>query len=221
MSKRELEPELLDQLPPDDPVAGKIHRDILRYNRLQGNFRWMRRVLSESLRAGDRVLEIAAGEGRLLAALSQDGLLDRAGRVAAFDAICPRPDCCPDGVDWTVCRAEDFVGYGKFDVILVCHFLHQLPDAALHQLGRQLAGARLILAAETRRHPLAELLCQASRLIGFSAEGIGDGLKSIRAGFRGEELKALLELEAARWQLTVEETLLGSYRLVAQQPGQP
>lgn len=243
MSKRELQPELLDQLPPGDPVAARIHRDILRYNRMLGNFEWIRRVLSESLQAGDRVLEIAAGEGRLLAALSQDGppaqagrvqnaepglgvpsksgLLARAGRVAAFDAICPRPENCPEQVEWTVCRAEDFADYGEFDVILVCHFLHQLPPETLRQLGQQLAGARLILAAETRRHPLAAGLCRASRLIGFSAEGIGDGLKSIRAGFRSEELKELLELDAARWRIKVEETLLGSYRLIAEQSRQP
>ena len=220
MSMRELQPELLDQLPPGDPVAAKIHRDILRYNRMQGNFEWMRRVLSVSLREGDRVLEIAAGEGQLLTALSQDGLIKRASRVAAFDAICPRPSGCPDEVEWTVCRAEDFESYGEFDVILVCHFLHQLPEEALRQLGKRLGGARLILAAETRRHPLAVGLCRASRLIGFSAEGIDDGLKSIQAGFRGEELKTLLELEEASWQLTIKETLLGSYRLVANKAGQ-
>ena len=236
---REVQPELLDQLPPGDPVAAKIHRDILRYNRMQGNFEWFRRVLSQSLQDGDRVLEIAAGEGRLLSALAQDGLLGpagredgnagnaepglqaRASRVAAFDAICPRPENCPEQVEWTVCRAEDFADYGAFDVILVCHFLHQLPEETLRQLGRQLAGARLILAAETRRHPLAAGLCRASRLIGFSAEGIGDGLKSIRAGFRGGELKELLELDEARWRVKLTETLLGSYRLIAEKPGQP
>ena len=320
MSMREVQPELLDQLPPGDPVAARIHRDILRYNRMQGNFEWIRRALSESLRDGDRVLEIAAGEGRLLSALAQSaelglgvpagsglpgpagrdagnagpqpgsppcgrpahagrardaelglgvptgsglpgpagrgagnagpkpgspsrgrpahaglahdaelglgvptkpGLLARASRVAAFDAICPRPENCPEQVEWTVCRAEDFADYGAFDVILVCHFLHQLPEETLRQLGRQLAGARLILAAETRRHPLAAGLCRASRLIGFSAEGIGDGLKSIRAGFRGGELKELLELDEARWRVKLTETLLGSYRLIAEKPGQP
>jgi hypothetical protein len=123
-------------------------------------------------------------------------------------------------VEWTVCRAEDFAGYGEFDVILVCYFLHQLPDEALRQLGQQFSGARLILAAETRRHPLAAVLCRASRLVGFSAEGIGDGLKSIRAGFRGGELKELLGLDAATWRLTLEETLLGSYRLMAHQTPQ-
>jgi len=131
MLTREVQPELLDQLPPDDPVAAKIHRDILRYNRMQGNFRWMRDVLKHSLKEGDRVLEIAAGEGRLLEALFEDGLLDPAGRVAALDALCPRPARCPDKVEWTVCRAEDFPDYGDFDVILVCHFLHQLPEPVL------------------------------------------------------------------------------------------
>ncbi len=221
MLTREVQPELLDRLPSGDPVAAQIHRDILRYNRMQGNFEWMCRELAASLEDGDRVLEIAAGEGHLLQALSQRGLLQRAGRVAAFDAICPRPESCPEEVEWTVCRAEDFERYGAFDVIVVCHFLHQLPAATLRHLGEQWAGARLILAAETRRHPLALGLCRASRLIGFSTAGIGDGLKSIRAGFCGEELKELLGLDEASWRVTLNETLLGSYRLVADKCGHP
>lgn len=218
MLTREVQPELLDQLPPGDPVAAKIHRDILRYNRMQGNFRWMRDVLRQSLKEGDRVLEIAAGEGRLLEVLQRDGLLGKVSRVAAFDAACPRSACCEDTVEWTVCRAEDFAHYDDFNVILVCHFLHQLPEEAIRQLGKRLAGARLVVAAETRRHPLASGLCRASRLIGFSAEGIDDGLKSIRAGFSGEELKELLELDESGWRININETLLGSYRMVAEQP---
>lgn len=219
MITREVQPELLDELPPGDPVAAAIHRDILRYNRMQGNFRWMSEVLRRSLRKGDRVLEVAAGEGRLLAALQEDGLTMQMGRVAAFDAACSKPDHCEEKVEWEVCRAEDFADYGEFDLILVCHFLHQLPDEAIRRLGKQLAGARLIVAAETRRHPLAAGLCRASRLIGFSAEGIDDGLKSIRAGFRDMELKKLLELDEASWHINISETLLGSYRLVAEKPG--
>lgn len=220
MLKREVESELLDQLSANDPVAVQMHRDILRYNRMLGNFDWMRRVLSDSLKRGDRVLEIAAGQGHLMEALSLDGLVERAGRVAAFDAACPKPDNCPAKVEWTVCRAEDFVEYRDFDIVLVCHFLHQLSDKALDHLGKQLSGARLILAAETRRHPLALGLCRASRLIGFSVAGIDDGLKSIRAGFRGKELKRLLQLDEASWKLMIKETMLGSYRLRADKVGQ-
>jgi len=217
MSSREVEPELLDQLPSDDPVAVKIHRDILRFNYLMGNFRWIGRELSQCLRPGDRVLEIAAGQGHLLSALAKRGVINEAKHVAAFDAICPRPVNCPEGVEWTVCRAEEFTDYRNYDVILVCHFLHQLPAEVLRELGEQFRHARLILAAEPRRHPLAVGLCKASRLIGFSKVGIGDGLTSIHAGFRGEELTKMLGLNAARWRFTYSETWLGSYRLRAEQ----
>jgi hypothetical protein len=141
------------------------------------------------------------------------------GRLAAFDAACSRPGHCKEEVEWEVCRAEDFSAYGEFDVILICHFLHQLPGGVIRRIGRQLAGARLVVAVETRRHPLALCLCRASRLIGFSAEGIGDGVKSIRAGFRGGELKELLALDEPRWRVTLDETLLGSYRMVAEHTG--
>ena len=216
MLSRKVEPELLDQVPADDPVALKIHRDILRYNRLMGNFRWVGREVRRSLRQGDRVLEIAAGQGHLLNALAKRKLLTRAGHVAAFDAACSRPELCPEGVEWSVCRAEDFSGYRNFDVILVCHFLHQLSADALQALGEQLAHARVIIAAEPRRHPLAVRLCKASRLIGFSQEGICDAYTSIHAGFRRDELTTLLGLDAARWGFNYSETWLGSYRLRAE-----
>ena len=216
MTAREVQPELLDQLPPGDPVAARIHRDILRYNRMQGNFQWIAEVLRQSLLDGDRVLEIAAGEGRLLETLEQHALTARMGRLAAFDAACARPGHCQEKVEWEVCRAEDFSAYGEFDVILICHFLHQLPDEVIRRIGKQLAGARLIVAVETRRHALAAGLCRASRLIGFSAEGIADGVKSIRGGFRGGELKELLELDDARWRVKLDETLLGSHRMMAE-----
>lgn len=217
MSSREVEPELLDQLPSDDPVAVKIHRDILRFNQLMGNFRWMSRELSQCLRPGDRVLEVAAGQGHLLSSLAKRGVLSEAAQVAAFDAACPRPENCPEGVEWTVCRAEEFTEYSNYDVILVCHFLHQLPTEALRELGAQFRHARLVIAAEPRRHPLAVGLCKASRLIGFSEFGIGDALTSIHAGFRGDELTKMLGLDAAQWRFTYNETWLGSYRLRAAQ----
>ncbi|MFP4157486.1 MAG: hypothetical protein ACLFU4_07710 [Opitutales bacterium] len=217
MRNRDVQPEQLDRLSHDDGVAACIHRDILRYNRIMGNFSWMVGALRQVLKPGDRVLEIAAGRGQLIRVLAEEGVLDGAARVAAFDAACPRPEDCPAGVEWSVCRAEDFAAYQDFNVILSCHFLHQLEDAALRALAADCRHAEVWIAAEPRRHRLASVLCRASALIGFSRAGIGDGLTSIRAGFRGAELPRLLGLEGAEtWQVQTHETWLGRYGLLAQ-----
>lgn len=215
MKSRDVQPEQLDRLPHDDLVAQQIHRDIFRYNQLMGNFRWIARTLKAQLRPGDRVLEIAAGRGQLLRSLWRAGVLESAGRIAGFDAACPRPPDCPPEVEWSVCRAEDFADYAGFNVIVSCHFLHQLEDAALQALGRDCRHVDLWVAAEPRRHGLAVALCRASALIGFSRAGIGDGLTSLRAGFRGAELPRLLGLDAGRWAVATSETPLGRYGLVA------
>lgn len=215
MSRRVVQPEQLDQLPHNDVVAQRIHRDIRRYNQLMGNFRWMANALRRGLRSGDRVLEIAAGRGQLIRALHRDGILRPAARVAAFDAACPRPEDCPESIEWSVAKAETFADYGSFNVIVCCHFLHQLEDAALATLGQAIGEADLLLATEPRRHWSASLLCRASALIGFSRAGIGDGLTSIRAGFQGCELPQLLGWDRPQRQFTTSESLLGRYTLAA------
>ncbi|PXA04569.1 hypothetical protein DDZ13_05175 [Coraliomargarita sinensis] len=216
MQIRNVQPEQLDSVPYDDEVARRIHRDIYRFNQLMGNFRWTSNVLKNSLRPGDRVLEIAAGRGQLIQRLHKEGELIKAGRVAAFDAACPRPPDCPSDVEWSVCRAEEFTDYADFNVIISCHFLHQLEDSALHSLGHICSHVDVWIAAEPRRHLLATSLCRASALIGMSRDGIGDGLTSIRAGFRKQELPQLLGLQKEHWQLETNETLLGRYGLFAE-----
>ncbi len=216
MRTRDVQPEQLDCLSHDDRVATLIHRDILRYNRIMGNFAWVAEALRKALRPGDRVLEIAAGRGQLIRSLVRAGVLDGAARVAAFDAACPRPGDCPAEIEWSVCRAEDFPDYRGFNVLVSCHFLHQLENAALRALAADCRHADLWIAAEPRRHPLASLLCRASALIGFSRAGIGDGLTSIRAGFRRVELPRLLGLEDGEWDVEINETRLGRYGLVAE-----
>lgn len=212
---RQVHPEVLDQLPADHPTARQIHRDIDRYNRILGNYPWIQQVLASDLQPGDRVLEIAAGQGKLLHHLRQRGTLTPASRIAAFDAICPRPPYLPASVEWTTTDAESFPDYAAFNVILVNHFWHQLSDEALAVMGQHLQSARVILANETLRRPQAHLLCRLSRLIGFSKAGIHDGLRSVEAGFRGDELPTLLGINVPAWRCQILEHPLGAYRLRA------
>lgn len=214
-SPRVVEDELLDTLPYGDATSERIHKDIHRYNRILGHYRWMHRQLAKHLREGDRVLEIAAGRGKLLNVLASTGALKRASAVTAFDAVCDRPADLPDDMQWHICRAEDYTGYLEADVVIVCNFFHQLQNEALNKLGLELRNCRLILATETHRSPIAYRLCQLSRLIGFSAEGIGDGTKSLHAGFKGNELAEGLCLSPNEWKIQADASWLGRYRMCA------
>ena len=216
-SPRVVEEEVLDSLSFDDPLTARIHRDIDRYNRILGHYSWIVKMLNEFARPSDRLLEIAAGSGRLLKRLHSNGALDPFSSVKAFDAVCEKPKDLPESIDWHVCRAEEFTDYHKADIIIVCNFYHQLNDHALRRLGAEMSKARLLLAAETHRSSIAYRLCQASRLIGFSSIGIGDGLKSLHAGFRERELPTLLNLAPNKWTVKTNASHLGWYRMNAHQ----
>ncbi len=95
------------------------------------------------------------------------------------------------------------------------HFLHQLEPQALQELGAALQGARVVLACETLRRPWALALCRLSRLIGFSRAGIHDGVLSLKAGFRAQELPQLLGFAASDWQCECKEGFPGWYRMCA------
>lgn len=211
---RRVEPEQLDCLPASHPTAVTIHRDIRRYNAMLGNYRWFVRQLRSRLKPGDRILEVAAGTGSLCQYLLAKQVATPE-QLTGFDAICPRPTTLPDAVNWQVCDALTFEHYAQHDIILVNHFLHQLTETELAQLGQQLSQARVLLACETLRRHYAWQLCQLSRLIGFSRAGIDDGLKSVHAGFIGSELPQLLALEPNSWTVSCYEGFPGWYRMVA------
>lgn len=215
MRHRIIEDELLDALEYRDPLSHCIHRDIHRYNCLLGNYRWVADQLSQKGNHGQNLLEIGAGHGRLITQLHQRGLLRGYNRVTAMDAICERPKGLDASIDWCVDSTERFDDYEDYSVIVCSNFLHQLHAPALAELGRKLKNARVIIAAETRRSTIAYGLCHLSRIIGFSRLGIGDGLKSLRAGFRNNELAQLLELDPQQWTSHTNESFLGAYHFVA------
>ena len=90
-SLRTVQAEILDGLAPDCPEAIASRRDLRVINRLMGGERWLGRELRGLRRAGERVLEIGAGEGTLARALDVP-----ANELAALD-LAPRPAAWPAG----------------------------------------------------------------------------------------------------------------------------
>src|SRR5436305_5353942 len=96
MDARLLEPEWLDEMPPQDPRAVRSRADLRRVNWVMGNAR----LLSKHLTAGVRIADLGSGDGsvmlRVARSLRRPGveltLVDRApvvsdATLAAFAAL--------------------------------------------------------------------------------------------------------------------------------------
>ncbi len=230
--QRDVEPELLDDLPPADPGAVGSRADLRRLNSLMGHAGILshacRHPLAEpALRARPlRVVELGAGDGTLLLQLARRwsalgitaevALLDRQNVVSgetrrAFAAL-----------HWSVqsVAADVFAWLEQpapaADVMLANLFLHHFPEKSLRALLR-LAAARTnwFIACEPRRSLSA---LTASRLLGFigcNSVTQHDAVVSVRAGFAGHELSALWPAVAG-WRLSERPAGRFSHCFVAQ-----
>jgi len=211
--QRQLTPELLDSLPPEDREAQRSRRDLRIFNGVMGSAAWFRGQLPPRLRPGDRVLEIGAGTGELGAAL--------ASRVATplsgLDRW-PRPALWPEGGRWHQTEVEAFSGWDEYEAVIGSLIFHHFDEAALAQVGRKLdENVRLIMAFEpARRRRFKVLFGALCGAIGASPVSRWDGAASIQAGFLGDELPELLGLTARRWTWRTDVTLRGAYRMIAQ-----
>ena len=208
--ERALVPELLDELPHDDPRAARSRVDLRRINWLMAQAPIMASLLRSHLprRRPLRLLEIGAGDGtpamrlarRLAPHLGPDTnvhvvLLDVAPgvRVDAMDAI--------RSLGWSVeaVTADAFAWLGRgeersgrpFDAIISNLFLHHFEGEALRRLLTLVARrATLFAATEPRRDRPSLLAARLTALIGANDVTRHDAPASVRAGFTGNELGA-------------------------------
>ncbi len=102
------------------------------------------------------------------------------------------------------------------DVLVANLFLHHFQDAELLDLFGKLASkAKRVIVCEPRRLRFPRLAIVSLLLIGANAVTRHDGLLSIRAGFKGQELSALWP-EKDGWELEEYEAGLGSHCFRAQ-----
>lgn len=175
-----------------------------------GNTAWIRRQVLRPTQPPEGILELGAGEGRLIAHLPG------AHRRAGLDRT-PRPPGLNPSISWIQSDALTFTGWSDFPVVVASLFLHHFERPELARLGRAFdQHARLIVAAEparSRTWDLAfRLLCPLLRAHPVTRH---DGRISIAAGFRRGELAAILELSPARWEIRDTVTSRGSYRFFA------
>lgn len=193
-NERIVVPEILDELPADDPEAVRSRRDLRFINGLMGGEKWILRTLGKlSAREKIRqVVELGAGEGHL----------SRAGAEKFPDCEVVALDLCAGeaaGVRWLRGDVMDYQGFGEDVVVIVNLFLHHLEAVELAKLGRKLRGVRAVLASEPRRSGYEKML-------GYSVYPLinrvtrHDMMASIEAGFRKGELAAALGMEGYSWQ---------------------
>lgn len=202
--KRVVEPEILDDLDPDDPAAVESRADLRRINFLMGNERWiLRRVAEHREAAGKGIVELGAGEGRLLRRLSAFGPATGVDRV-------PRPSGIPPEIGW---RQECALSTGQAGGVLVANlFLHHFEDEALRKLGGMARRFDLLVAVEPFRSPGALRL---GRMMNAFVGPVTrhDMAVSIRAGFRPGELARAMGLED--WRFSERSSWRGGLLVLA------
>jgi hypothetical protein len=209
--QRTLQPELLDSLSPEHPDALRNRRDLRITNQMIGSHRWLIQILPPLLRPGEVALEIGPGSGELGLRLAQDG--------AAIDGLdlWPRPGLWPAARKWHQADLRTFNGYADYPVVFGNLIFHQFSDADLALLGDTLRrSARVIVACEPLRRRVSQVLYRSfAPLFGANYVSLHDAHVSIAAGFRGDELPALLGLRSDEWHIRCNSTALGVYRMLA------
>ncbi len=213
MKERIIQPELLDILPQSDPDAIRAREEMLQIHGVMGNHRWIERMVRWHRESGWRITELGAGDGALAMRLLQSGCCAETG-LHAFD-LAPRPEHLPAAAHWT-CGDVLAQVLPETEIMVASLFLHHFTQEQLHLLGSRLSPAiRLIVAAEPARrwvHTVTgRLFCELAELNHVQHH---DMQVSIRAGFRGDELRDALALDAT-WQTAVFSHPFGAYRFLA------
>ncbi len=230
---RRVEPELLDQLPADDPRAIRARRDVRRANTLMMNAGIMASALAEHS-AGLKprtIVDLGSGDGQFMLRVARrlaprwpdvtvvlqdkQDIVSHATREA-FAALRWR-------VETSATDVFDFLANARpssADAVTSNLFLHHFVDDQLVRLLASMAQlARLVVVCEPRR---AKFVVRASRLlwaVGFSDVGVHEAVVSARAGFRGKELSALWPTPDG-WELHEQAAGLFSHCFIARRAAQ-
>lgn len=229
MLPRRVQPEILDGLAANDPVAEHSRRDLQRVHRVMRTrsclTRTLRRLVPRLARA-PRVLELGAGDGTLLLGVARDltpvwtkveltaldrvGLLD-ATTVAEYSRYgWTAQQDVRDVLDW----ARDVSAPARrepprWDVVLANLFLHHFAGDELAQLLRAIARTTdVFVACEPRRGWRALAGSHLIGGLGANAVTRTDAVLSVHAGFRDRELSSLWP-DRTRWKL--QEAAFGPF----------
>lgn len=203
--KRLLAPEILDDLPAEDPAAIHSRRDLRRVNWWMGNARWMAAALREQFPgAPRRILELGAGDGTLtleiarrlapqwkppieLWLLDRQDLRDEKTR-ASFRQLGWEPRTLQVELERWIENPQP----AGCDLILTNLFLHHFTEDLLEKLFRAISRTSgAFIATEPKRWGVSLAATKLLGVIGCNYVTRHDARVSVQAGFREKELSAL------------------------------
>jgi hypothetical protein len=226
---RIIQPELLDELPPEDPRARRSRQDLRRVNAWMGNGRILIRALNGlPINPPSTLAELGAGDGDLMLRLGKRlagrwpgvrvWLVDQHRLLTAqtteqFARLGWTADAVrADALEW-LSHAQ------AVDVIVANLFLHHCEAGALRMLFGAVADrTQAFIACEPRRRRFAWTAGLMLGLIGCGAVTRHDAVVSVRAGFSDGELSRLWP-QRESWSLREGRAGLFSHRFAAWREG--
>lgn len=222
-------PEALDDLDPEDPRAQRSRRDLRRIHRAMGSLTILRKMVRR-LRLAPHprsIIELGAGDGTLLLRFARSlepkwkgvevTLLDRhpavdRGTIDGFHRLEWRVNVVrEDALIWA-----QATGAKRYDLCIATLFLHHFEDPDLSVLLTGIAArCQSFVASEPRRDRLAELGSRLVGILGSNAVTRQDAIKSVAAGFAGEEISAAWPGDHAAWKLEENRALPFSHSFLA------
>jgi SAM-dependent methyltransferase len=195
-SGRILKPELMDNA--DAAVAAVCLRDIARINRWFGGHRVLVQVLKELIKPGERfsILDVGAASGDM------GSVIRRRFSGATVVSLDYRVSHLRLGQGQRVAADAFQLPFPprSFDFVLCSLFLHHFSNdeaakliAALRQTAR-----RALIVMDLERHPVPYYFLPATKhLLRWSPLSVHDGVISVAAAFRPEEIRDLARAAGA------------------------
>ena len=209
--QRVVEPEIIDQLPPDHPDVKRSRVDLKVINFLMGNERWIARHIAPFPAAlAKGVVEIGAGEGTLLQRLAKR----HAGIPLTACDLAPRPEGLSERIAWDRRDVFESLAGVKGGVLAANLFLHHFEDDELERFRPLMENFDVLCFNEPYR--VERTIWDAQFILPFVGRATKhDMMVSIRAGFVHGELSERLGLGAAKWRVQEETTWRGGLRVLA------
>lgn len=216
--KRRVQPEVLDSLSPENPDAIRARRDLRRVHVAMRSLSILKQAIDQLQLAAPprRIIEIGAGDGSLMLRLARSlrskwtnvdlTLLDRA------DVVDPSTRREYRQLGWTVqVLCEDVFAWAdaftrpSYDLCVANLFLHHFEESSLARLLKAVADRTdAFVACEPRRDLISRWSSRCLGLIGGNAVTREDAVKSVDAGFNGQELSDCWRGSSGEW--VVRET---------------
>lgn len=224
--KRIVRPELLDELPANDPRAIQSRRDLRRVNWFMGNVGILQRNLEKSSPKNlpRTLIEIGAGDGSFQLRLAER-LAPRWPNVEITFVdqqrlVSNETESAIQNFGWktnVICADafEFLAACAPADGVIANLFLHHFENGKLSELLRLASRkTKVFIACEPRRYRWAVPGTQLLWLLGCNDVTRHDALASVRAGFQGKEISELWP-QKGDWKIEECESGLFSHSFCA------